>query len=437
MGSACCVARKNEHLTSGTTREVLLRNAIYSPSWSFRWDNRRRVAGEIENISYGLSPGFSRDSSMEIKGELSLERGSYSSGRSPLRNFRFTMSPKSPIHEGLEGNLEASSDTTNTNNHGNIEEKSFKGSIGGVVVDPCEQKLFPMNTNPSSSSSYPPMSDPTTSETQPRKASRSPGHQLSRQISDNRILDRKSPPASEGRPSLVLSSCNSDLIGGGSSEGWSMRTFSELVASSRRERWSFDSECRVSESSSTCSRSPSSTDVRNCGICLKHLNEKSLWSGQKMVANSDLSVVAVLGCGHVYHAECLEAMTQEGGEECDPLCPICVFGSKQLVKMTRKIARAEAEMKSRSKISKRRVRDSFDPGYDVLDRRKSVEGGGKLLFGNKMESTSRGSSSTGGRRSFSRPFLRRHFSFGSKWNRSMLENSDNSGGRRSFWSRFH
>ncbi|XP_047324795.1 uncharacterized protein LOC124928597 isoform X2 [Impatiens glandulifera] len=59
----------------------------------FRWDNRRRVAGETENISYGVSFGFSRDIIMEIKWELSLERGSYSNGRSSLRNF------KSPIHE--------------------------------------------------------------------------------------------------------------------------------------------------------------------------------------------------------------------------------------------------------------------------------------------------------------------------------------------------
>ncbi|GMP81441.1 hypothetical protein CsSME_00036152 [Camellia sinensis var. sinensis] len=101
MGSVCCVARKDRTLTNGTSGEILHRNAIYSPSWSFRWDNRRRVAGEIENISYAPSHGISTNSSMEIKGELIFDRGNLSGRGSPLGNFGTPTSQKSPVHEGL------------------------------------------------------------------------------------------------------------------------------------------------------------------------------------------------------------------------------------------------------------------------------------------------------------------------------------------------
>ncbi|KAF2322866.1 hypothetical protein GH714_031530 [Hevea brasiliensis] len=44
---------------------------------------------------------------------------------------------------------------------------------------------------------------------------------------------------------------------------------------------------------------------------LEVIAEKSLWSSPKLVLSNELSVVAVLTCGHVYHAECLETMTPE------------------------------------------------------------------------------------------------------------------------------
>ncbi|GFS46461.1 RING/U-box superfamily protein [Actinidia rufa] len=176
---------------------------------------------------------------------------------------------------------------------------------------------------------------------------------------------------------------------GGSSDGWSMRTFSELVASSQRERCSFDTR-----------------DLHGAAI--------------KIIASNELLVVAVLVCGHVYHAECLEAITQEV-DRYDPSCPTCSFGEKQMSKMARKVLKAEAELKSRSsKISRNRVVDS----YDVLDRRKPTELEEKFP---KMESSS------SARRSFAKPFLKRHFSLGSKWSRSMSENNS---ARKGFWARY-
>lgn len=264
---------------------------------------------------------------------------------------------------------------------------------------------------------------------------RSPGHPLLRQISDSRILGLKSPDnsVSEGRASFVLSTCSNDIAGSqcGSSDGWSMRTFSELVASSQRERWSFDSEYlgsgrhKINGSSSRFSYSPS-MDLQSCGACSKLLTERSAWSNQKFIANSDLSVVSVLVCGHVYHAECLETMTPEA-DRYDPACPICMVGEKHLSKLSRKCLRAESEMKAKNhRISKNRVVDSYlDGGFDVFDRRKDMEWGGKVP---KMEPSS------SARSSFGKPFLRRHFSLGSKWTRSLSDND--SVRKKGFWARY-
>lgn len=164
----------------------------------------------------------------------------------------------------------------------------------------------------------------------------------------------KSPDSSifEGRVSFVLFACSNDIEAisqCGSCDGWSMHTFSELVAS-QRGRWSFDSEClgsgrrKISGSRSRLSYSPS-MDLQSCGACTKFLSDKSAWSNQKFVANGDLSFISVLICGHTFHAECLETMTAEA-DKYDPLCPICMVGDKHFSKLSRKCFRVEAEMKA-------------------------------------------------------------------------------------------
>uniref|UniRef100_A0A5B7AHL8 RING-type domain-containing protein n=1 Tax=Davidia involucrata TaxID=16924 RepID=A0A5B7AHL8_DAVIN len=441
MGSACCVAARDTTLPNRSGGETLHRNAIYSPSWSFRWDNRRRVAGEIEDPSYRLSHEISRDGSMEMKRELGLDGDTFSGGRSPSENFGTPMSQKSPVHEGQDANpITHPSDLSMAGND-NAEVQSSIESL--EIVNKSAPKLsFSL---PSCSSFSTPTANPLSSRTrslpanstQSRRAHRSPGHQLLRQVSDSRILGLKSPNnnlVSEGRPSFVLSTCSNDLTTGsqgGSSDGWSMRSFSELVASSQKERWSFDSEClgsgrgKISESSNRFSYSPSS-DLQTCGACSKLLIERSSWSSQKIIASNELSVVAVLVCGHAYHAECLETMTLEA-DQYDPSCPVCMVGEKQILKMSRKALRAAAELKSRSsKISRNRVVDSYlNAGFDILDRQKNSEREGKFP---KMEPSS------SARSSFAKPFLRRHFSVGSKWSRSLSEND--SCRKKGFWARY-
>ncbi|WJX95904.1 hypothetical protein P8452_77168 [Trifolium repens] len=58
-----------------------------------------------------------------------------------------------------------------------------------------------------------------------------------------------------------------------------------------------------------------------CMICEKPLRRKFNFMGNSLSCN-ELAVVAVLVCGHVYHADCLEQRTSLE-ELRDPTCPMC------------------------------------------------------------------------------------------------------------------
>lgn len=355
-----------------------------------------------------------------------------------MENFGTPTSLKSPLHEGVDVNLMTPRSDLSTASNVYTEVKNLAESL--EIEDSAAQNLsfsLPSALSTPSVDNLPTCTHPLLPNSTPsRWARHSPGHQLLRQVSDSRILLPKSPnnnSISEGRPSFVLSTCSNDLATGshcGSSDGWSIRTFSELVASSQRERWSFDSEYfgsgrgKISGSSSRFSNSPS-VELHCCGACSKLLTEGSSWSSQKLLIGNEVPVASVLVCGHAYHAECLETMTAEA-DRYDPPCPICAVGQKEVSKMSRKASRIEAELKAKNyKISKNRVVDSYlDGDFDVFDRQKS-EHKGKLP---KMEP----SSST--RSSFAKPFLRRHFSIGSKWNRSLSESD--SARKKGFWARY-
>ncbi|XP_065880779.1 uncharacterized protein [Euphorbia lathyris] len=396
MGSACCVAARSEDLNNRTTVNTLNRNARCSPTWSFRWENRRRVAGEIDDSPYQTSHGISRDVSVELKGPLGSDRGNLSDEASLHESYGTPVSLKSPVHERTSVNLipQEASGLSMERRYQNDQVKKSADSLD--IAELSAPKL----SNPVHSSFSTPGADPfpicghqlPPSSTPSRWACRSPGH---------RLLSHDLAMGSHG----------------GSSDGWSMRTFSELVASSQRERWSFDSEhlgyglSKVSGCSSRFSCSPS-LDLQTCGACSKFLTERASLNA--------LSVVAVLVCGHVYHAECLETMTLEV-DKYDPACPICVGGEKQVSKTCKRAFRGEAELKCRShKISRSRVVDSsLDKDSDDFDYHKNV-----ILEASKMEPSSSGASSS------RKPFLRR---FGSKW-RSLSENDSSK--KKGFWSRY-
>ncbi|AEE35715.1 putative transcription factor interactor and regulator C2H2 family [Arabidopsis thaliana] len=436
MGSVCCVAVKDRKVppSGGPASSSVHRNSACSPQWSFRRDNRRRVADEIEGSPYYSPYVASRGISMD-KMSLGSERGTLSEGGTPPDGHLGTpASQKSATPEMSTNSMVPPSSGSSLASSDLIEVKNLVDSPG-IVPSAQSKPLFstPSLPNPVSDLSsahtrlLPPKSTPS------RRARRSPGHQLFRQVSDSQILGLKSPinnySISEGRSSFVLSTCSNDFATGSqyaSSEGgWSMNTFSELVAYSQRDRWSFDSEHlgsgrrKLSGGSSRFSFSPSVVDQQVCGACSKLLTERS------SIATFELPIAAVLACGHVYHAECLETMTTDI-EKYDPACPICTIGEKRVAKITRKALKAEAEAKAKQyKRCKNRVVDSYgESECDEFVFQKMGKREGKAL---KLEASCSSKSSS------NKSFLKWHFaSISSKWNKP---SSKDSALKKGFWSR--
>lgn len=262
-----------------------------------------------------------------------------------------------------------------------------------------------------------------------RCTSRSPGWQHSRQASDNQVFTFRSPNetyVSEGRHSFMLSAGSGDFRNGGSfggsSDGWSMRTFSELVTS-HRERWSsFDSENttfnpgKLTPPNSHLLMSPPA-ELQACGMCSKLLREPTSLAG--------FSVVAILFCGHAFHAECLESVTSEANKS-DPPCPVCTVGGKRAFKRAVKSAKAEKELRTKNKLSRIGVADGDDDdGLIFVDQKRVGKSGPKLGASSSMKI------------SFAKPFLRRHFSMGGmKLGRATSEEESTNGRKKGFWNRY-
>ncbi|KAL1351653.1 hypothetical protein HN51_015543 [Arachis hypogaea] len=418
MGSACCVAAKGRSVPERTGEKGLHR-AGYSPKCGSGLNgNHVPITRENENPTCQNSHLTSRNVSMEFKGPLSSERGHSSDGGSTLENSATPISQKSPFDDTFVPNLIATPSDLSI---------SSKFSMMNSVDSSIPNHSFPIPPVFSS-----PALDPHSNSTPSRRAHRSPGHPLLRQISDSQILGLKSPgySISEGRPSFVFSPCSNEMATGslyGSSDGWSMRTFSEMVASSQREICSSDSEYLgsgrhkiIGSSSSRFLHSPS-MDQQSCPACARPLTELP-----NFVARSDVSCVAILVCGHAYHAECLESRTAEANKF-DPACPACIVGDNHSSKSSRKDIRVESETSKgkHQKISRSRVADSYlESDVNVSEPQKDIERIGKV---SKMEPSSSTRSTHG------KPFLKKHFSFRSKSNRTLMEND--TARTKGFWGR--
>ena len=77
------------------------------------------------------------------------------------------------------------------------------------------------------------------------------------------------------------------------------------------------------------------TEEMTCGLCKMFLFPSPLddegyylptdhptYEGYYLPTEPIVSTVAMLSCGHVYHADCLEQITTPT-DKCDPKCPLC------------------------------------------------------------------------------------------------------------------
>ncbi|CAN4096564.1 unnamed protein product [Withania somnifera] len=80
---------------------------------------------------------------------------------------------------------------------------------------------------------------------------------------------------------------------------------------------------RVDAAPSLLATNATSSNVKKpfCRLCQKSLRKKH-YILDSSISSSEPSVVAVLVCGHLYHADCLEDRTHHE-DITDPPCPIC------------------------------------------------------------------------------------------------------------------
>ncbi|KAJ8571026.1 hypothetical protein K7X08_037998 [Anisodus acutangulus] len=399
MGSACCVASRDRAVIDGSSCENLQRNVLQSPTWSFRWDNRGRVAGEETSVNWS-SDVIGGNDGLEFKSGTTVGTVYASEEGSPLDSFRSLAWQKSPVSDGNSRNSSLPLlDPLAERNPTEVKELAGSSALSfpsPVKLSPSAPSISSLSTSPLSSRGQLPPARFT-----PCLPHHCSAHQLGQQVPDSRVPGLKSPAfsISEESSSFVLPGCGDESTRGshgGSSDGWSVPAFSDL-GNPRRDRWSFDSESFGFHRGRVTGRSSgsSSFDLQTCGICAKLLNEL---------------LVAVLVCGHVFHAECLENMTSEINRY-DPACPVCTFGEKQALKIYEK-AKAKMDLKARKRFRNRIVDSDISGNLAQFDRQKSCahEGGcPRMSSSSSMKSSSK------------RPFLRHYFSFGSKGSKSYSE----------------
>ncbi|KAG7618955.1 putative transcription factor C2H2 family [Arabidopsis thaliana] len=406
MGNACCVAARDKMVVPNSSAgENLQRSNIrHSPSWSFRWDNRGRVAGEETSLSW-LSDGISRNDGSEIK----FESAFVSSEGSPLDSFRTQTLQKSPASD-LSFPRNSSMNTVFEQKENVSTESAAPSYLSPAQLSlslASQPSSFP--TSPLSSQSYlHPASSSTLKLTQhPR---------LSKQVSDGQIYGQNSLSRSSATEERQGTPTRYDSSQSGPSEGWSLQAFSEMMSSSRSNKAlsydNYDNDCfglqrdKIDHHGNRMSKHQQHT----CGACSRPLSEKSLWSSQKIFMTNELSVSAILACGHVYHGECLEQMTLEI-DKFDPSCPICTMGEKNTAKLSEKALKVEMDLKARhNKRLRNRVLDSdFDCDDFVMFDHSHRTAAAASKSPRLVSSSSAKSYSA-------KPFLARHFSFGSRSN---------------------
>eukprot|EP00249_Psilotum_nudum_P009715 c22113_g1_i1 orf=661-1896(-) len=278
------------------------------------------------------------------------------------------------------------------------------------------------------------------------------GHSLSRQASDGHISAHNSSscrmPSLEGRPFPHMLGSGGEYaqrVVGGGTDWWSMKTFSDLVASSRGESLGFTNASRselngdviqesldpsvlcsaeriiLSDSTAASVNSvPLEAEAQHCGLCSRRLSQRSSWSPHRLVNSGDLAVVAVLFCGHLYHADCLDKATPD--IHChDPPCPQCDSRKRSGSKMqelssvdtSKKLIGFTSQITARNKSSRVGVATD-DSNFSGFSSRDLYMNGKPTLT---IDSGKKGNSQPpqqGERGFLGKPLLKRQFSFRSK-----------------------
>ncbi|CAA7402326.1 unnamed protein product [Spirodela intermedia] len=443
MGANCCVASRHHDLARRRDRQISTHTSVRrSPLWNFQWNSRTHIEDTEGNLAR-ISHGNNRSVEFETKSNVAMESHGLSEANDSFSSPNWQESATNP---GTTVNSDGSKTASN------LLLPTMDLPVGGSSWSEGKPPMKSSSTKSQRHSKYPP---PTTTpswstfkgessssrssslpveRTFSLKPQQSPGYNsFSRQISDSHLAvwrSRNEDHSPGGSLSFFLPDLPAGDSHGGSSDAWSTRLFSELVASSQRERWSFDSESansyydNITRSIIKPATPPHRPESQPCGICSKSMKERSPWSSQKMVSDSGLSVVAVLVCGHVFHADCLDRLTAES-DRFDPSCPTCTSAEKPAQKL---LLRGKSEARGRSKISRSAV-------ADVDLERVQVKGRWRSAAEDEEE---KGKGPTLGRtissfKSLGRPFLRRHSSMDSR--PPAKSTSQTEPKRKTFWGK--
>ncbi|TVU22541.1 hypothetical protein EJB05_32248 [Eragrostis curvula] len=381
MGANCCIAAKERSLPSLAPVEVSAYRIRHSPSWSFRWDNRTHIEDIMENNAV-FSNHSSGNTQPELKSGSVAPTECHTGGDGRADVFRRVKGQKSDkkMEASKLSKIDSQVDQSSAKNS-HLESNSYK--TPDVVAAASEMKTPESLPSTPSQGPKPEPADPSSSMNHSNstvKSCPSPGNQPHRQIRDGNVPPLKNfienSPA-ERPSSSTLSSGSHDLFAalshGESSNGLSTRTPSESVVTSQRG-WLFGNEPVDSIASklsgSNASHPTFSPDQGVCKLCSRLLKERSFWNGH------ELAVVAVLFCGHAYHGNCLDSITEES-EKYDPPCPVCTHGESCTAKLFGKL---ELKIKNNAlKSISRLVLGHQDQiwGVNQQERRASGQGVGE------------------------------------------------------------
>ncbi|CAA6665592.1 unnamed protein product [Spirodela intermedia] len=415
MGANCCVASRHHDLARRRDRQISTHTSVRrSPLWNFQWNSRTHIEDTEGNLAR-ISHGNNRSVEFETKSNVAMESHGLSEANDSFSSPNWQESATNP---GTTVNSDGSKTASN------LLLPTMDLPVGGSSWSEGKPPMKSSSTKSQRHSKYPP---PTTTpswstfkgessssrssslpveRTFSLKPQQSPGYNsFSRQISDSHLAvwrSRNEDHSPGGSLSFFLPDLPAGDSHGGSSDAWSTRLFSELVASSQRERWSFDSESvnsyydNITRSIIKPATPPHRPESQPCGICSKSMKERSPWSSQKMVSDN-----------------CLDRLTAES-DRFDPSCPTCTSAEKPARKL---LLRGKSEARGRSKISRSAVADVDLERVQVKGRWRRPHAGEDDLQLQEPR----------------RPFLRRHSSMDSR--PPAKSTSQTEPKRKTFWGR--